>query len=234
MAFTELFDRFRSLESQRQRLLAACPAGPLKAFYATPFPNPNQDFRSASYAALDFETTGLDPAEHELLSYGLIDMEGTRIDLGTAQHQILRPRGDIPEASATVHEIRHQDTVDGIDEYDALVELLALLAGKVMVVHYHKIELGFLDAACRRHFSTGFLIPTIDTLQLAHRWIEDRNLFLRPSDLRLFNLARRFGLPIGAAHNALSDAVLTMELFLALTAQRLKETHVPIRSLSWN
>ncbi|MCB1736095.1 MAG: 3'-5' exonuclease [Gammaproteobacteria bacterium] len=229
-----LLDRFRSLDSRRRTLLERAPAGPLKAYYSVPFVSPKDDFRSIEYTALDFETTGLSPLKHELLSFGLINMSGTRIDLGSAQHQILRPKGDIPEASATVHEIRHQDTVGGIDEYEALLRLLSHLAGRVMVVHYHKIELGFLNAACQRHFGIDFLIPTIDTLQLAHRWIEGRNLYLRPSDLRLFNLARRFNLPIGAAHNALSDAVLTLELFLALTAQRLKEAHVPIHSLTWN
>lgn len=227
-------DRFRSLDQRRQALLKQAPEGPLRDFYATPFIAPNTDFRQSSYVSLDFETTGLDPAHHELLSFGLINMDGTRIDLGSAEHAILRPRGDIPEASASVHEIRHQDTEHGINEYDALVHLLAHLAGKVMIVHYNKIELGFLDAACRRHFGVGFLIPTIDTLQLGHRWIEDRNLYLRPTDLRLFNLARRFHLPITAAHNALSDATLTLEVFLALTAQRLDEKHVPLKSMTWN
>ncbi|MCP5142873.1 MAG: 3'-5' exonuclease [Gammaproteobacteria bacterium] len=228
------FDRFRTLEQRRLALLAATPEGPLRDFYATPFPAPDTDFRRAAYTALDFETTGLDPKRDELLSYGMIDMAGLRIDLGSACHQVLRPRGDIPEASATIHEIRHQDTEDGIDEIEALARLLARLAGRVMIVHYQKIELGFLDAACRRHFGVGFLIPTIDTLQLGHRWIEGRNLYLRPSDLRLFNLAARFGLPIHAAHNALSDATLTLQVFLGLTAQRLGEKHVPLKSVTWN
>ena len=38
-------------------------------------------------------------------------------------------------------------------------------------------------------------------------------------DLRLFNLRPRYNLPRYKAHNALSDAIATAELFMALAAE---------------
>ena len=42
---------------------------------------------------------------------------------------------------------------------------------------------------------------------------------IAPGDLRLFNLRERYHLPNYKAHNALSDAISTAELFLALAAE---------------
>ena len=57
---------------------------------------------------------------------------------------------------------------------------------------------------------------TIDTLEIAQRVFERRNHTIQPGDLRLFNLRPRYNLPQYRAHNALSDALATAELFLAM------------------
>ena len=99
-----------------------------------------------------------------------------------------------------------------------------------MLVHYKKIEQGFLDAACRKYYGSPFLIPIIDTLELGQRVLLRRNHAIEPHNLRLFNLRNDFNLPQYRAHNALCDALTTAELFMALeseitprSATRLKE-----------
>jgi DNA polymerase-3 subunit epsilon len=100
-----------------------------------------------------------------------------------------------------------------------LPEILEQLAGRVMLVHFAGIEQGFLDRACRRLYGAPFVIRTIDTLVLARRLFEIRNHTIQPSNLRLFNLRPLFNLPQYKAHNALSDALATGELFLAMAAE---------------
>ncbi len=226
----QFWRRLQTLNQRREALLNKAPEGPMRDYLAVPFPDPRTDFRKIVYTGLDFETTGLSPDKDELLSFGVVDMRNMCIELGTAQHELIRPEGDIPEESAVIHEILDDQVMaEGIGLQRAINLLLKRLAGKVLIAHYAKIELGFLDAACQKLYGTQFLIPTVDTLILGHRWIEQRNLYLQQSDLRLNALRTRFALPHYKAHNALTDALSTVELFLALTAQRTQERQVPVK-----
>jgi DNA polymerase-3 subunit epsilon len=224
-----LWRRLQTLEQRRKGLLEQAPAGAYRDYLATPFADPKCDFRQITYTALDFETTGLDPNQDELLSFGIVDMVGMSINLSTAQHEIIMPEGAIPEESAVIHEIMDDQAAEGINLAHAVELLLSRLAGKVLIAHYAKLELGFLNAACQKLYGCEFLIPTVDTLMLGHRWIEQRNLYLQQSDLRLTSLRTRFNLPRYKAHNALTDALSTAELFLALTVQRTREREVAIK-----
>ena len=61
----------------------------------------------------------------------------------------------------------------------------------------------------------AYLNPVIDTLTLARKWLARRNKEPEQGALRLYALRERYGLPRYNAHNALSDALATAELFLA-------------------
>jgi DNA polymerase-3 subunit epsilon len=55
----------------------------------------------------------------------------------------------------------------------------------------------------------------IDTLVVAKRRLDKRDIAYDPSALRLANLRKKYHLPNHFAHNALNDAVATAELLLA-------------------
>src|SRR5688572_26866062 len=56
--------------------------------------------------ALDIETTGLDPARHEVLSFGMVPVRRLTIELAEARQYAVRPvRGAGVGDSATVHGI---------------------------------------------------------------------------------------------------------------------------------
>ena len=141
------------------------------------------------------------------------------VKLDTSCHQLISIDGQIPEESAVIHHITDDQAATGISIEDALPKLLSHLAGKVMLVHYASIEQNFIDAACRKLYGVPFMIRTIDTLVLAQRLFERRNATIQTGDLRLFNLRPRYNLPNYKAHNALSDALATAELFLAMAAE---------------
>ena len=93
---------------------------------------------------------------------------------------------------------------------------VARMAGRPMLVHYSPIEQNFISAACEHLYGAPFVTPIIDTLEIGQRVFERRNHLIQPGDLRLFNLRPRYNLPHYKAHNALSDAISTAELFLAM------------------
>ena len=168
--------------------------------------------------ALDFETTGLDPDHDHILSIGLVEIDKLSVKLDTAWQQLIQTSRPIPGPSAVIHGITDDLATRGVALKSILPELLGRLAGKVLLVHHAATEQGFLDSICRNLYGSDFIAPVIDTEALARRRFEKRHVAFKPADLRLFNLRRRYGLPAYQAHNALSDAVATAELFLAIVA----------------
>lgn len=205
-------------EYRRKRALAKAADGALHDFLATPFPNKQTICSNASIVAVDMETTGLDPKKDEILSIGLVEIKNQAIQLDTAWHEIIRLDRELPPESVVIHQITDDQKEQGKPLEEVLPELLKRLQGKVMLVHFKRIEQNFLDAACRKLYGAPFAIPIIDTLELGQRTFERRNHTIQPSDLRLFNLRTRYNLPRYKAHNALNDALATAELFLAMLA----------------
>ncbi|MES9970630.1 MAG: exonuclease domain-containing protein [Candidatus Thiodiazotropha sp.] len=199
--------------------MAKAEPGILRDYLSTPLTSNNTQCEELSIVSLDLETTGLDPKKDKILSFGLVEMQHMTIKLGTARHQLITVDEEIPEESAVIHQITDDQAATGVSIQEALQELLQRMAGKVMLVHYSAIEQNFIDAACQKLFGAPFVIPIIDTLVLAQRIFERRNHTIQAGDLRLFNLRPRYNLPNYKAHNALSDAVATAELFLAMASE---------------
>jgi DNA polymerase-3 subunit epsilon len=214
-----MLSRFLSLDYLRKRALAKAEPGILQDYLSTPLSAKSAQCEQLTIVSLDLETTGLDPNKDKILSFGLVELEHMTIKLETSRHQLITVNEEIPEESAVIHQITDDQAATGVSINDALKELLQRLAGKVMLVHYSAIEQRFINAACEKLFGAPFVIPIIDTLVLAQRIFERRNHTIQPGDLRLFNLRPRYNLPNYKAHNALSDAVATAELFLAMASE---------------
>lgn len=223
-----MFARLLGKEYQRKKALAKAAPGPLADFLATPPPDRNSDCREIEIVAIDLETTGLDPRKDVILSIGLVNIERFSVKLGTAWHSIVRVDREIPGETAVIHQITDDQSAAGAPIEELLPELLRRLAGRPMLVHYSPIEQNFIDAACRRLYGAPFVTPIIDTLEIGQRVFERRNHTIQVGDLRLFNLRPRYNLPHYRAHNALSDALATAELFLAMADNLYPERPCPL------
>ena len=213
-----MWQRFFSKDHIRKKALATASSPVMRDFLSAPFPGEKTPLGELEIVALDLETTGLDPEKDRILSVGLVELQHSSIQLNTSWHEIIKVKKEIPESSAIVHHITDDQSAAGRPLDELLPTLLERLRGKVMLVHYSKIEQNFLDNACRAMYGSPFLIPIIDTLPLGQRLLKLRNHTIQPSNLRLFNLRPLFGLPMYKAHNALYDALATAELFLAMVA----------------
>ena len=223
-----MFTRFFGKDYRRRRALAKAAPGPLADFLAIPFPDRQQDCRELQIVAVDLETTGLDPKKDNILSIGLVEIDHFGIKLNTSWHRIVRVGQAIPGETAVIHQITDDQSAAGEPIEELLPQVLRRLTGKPMLVHYSPIEQNFLDAACRRLYGAPFVIPIIDTLEIGQRVFERRNHLIQPGDLRLFNLRPRYNLPHYKAHNALSDALATAELFLAMAENLYPGTPCPL------
>lgn len=215
-----MFDWLFGLEARRNRLLRKAPPGPVRDYLSHPFPNRRTDYREVEYVAVDFETTGLNPKHDHILSIGLVVVRGTSIDLTGAEYRLVRTSRAIPEASAVIHQITDEQAAQGGAISSAMAHLLEVLRGRVMIAHYAAVEGRFIAAVCANLYQSKILIPTVDTQEVAMRWLQRQNQPITPSAMRLHALRQRYNLPRYPAHNALSDAVAAAELFLAQAAYR--------------
>lgn len=223
-----MFARFLGKEYQRRQALAKVSPGPLADYLATPFPDKKRDCRELEIVAIDLETTGLDPRKDEILSIGMVNIDHFGVKLATAWHSIVRIHREIPGESAIIHQITDDQSAAGRPIDELLPEVLRRLAGKPMLVHYSPIEQNFISAACKKLYGAPFVIPIIDTLEIGQRVFARRNHTIQAGDLRLFNLRPRYNLPQYKAHNALTDALATAELFLAMVDNLYPERPCPL------
>ncbi|HEY6566587.1 MAG TPA: exonuclease domain-containing protein [Actinomycetota bacterium] len=174
-----------------------------------------RSWRQVEFAALDFETTGLDLRTDEVVSFGVVPITHGRIAMRGAVHQLVAPPVPPSPRSQTIHQLRPQDLAGAPDLVHARERLRESLEGRFLLVWFAEIELHFL----RQIFGGS-----------ARRWrrrtIDVRNLAIafegQPRERRqqrgyaLSASAERHGVPVADAHDALDDALVTAQLFLVL------------------
>jgi DNA polymerase-3 subunit epsilon len=220
-----------NLEERRNWWTRKMPDSPLRDYYDTPFPSRDLDWRQVDYLALDFETTGLEAKQDQILSVGYATVRGDRLLLSDATHILTRPTMAIPEASAVVHGILDDEAAEAQTLEEVMPTVLNALKGKALLAHHAAIEYEFLNNACKNLYGYPFLAPVVDTLALEVRHFRIRDQAIRSGDLRLAKARARYGLPRYPAHNALTDALAAGELFLAQVAYRQSRRALRLKDL---
>ncbi|MGV6857601.1 MAG: exonuclease domain-containing protein [bacterium] len=227
-----MFSRFRSTTKKHLALQKKVHHGPLASYLHTPPVDPAIDHRHAEYLAVDFETTGLNPETDAIVSIGYVPIRDSRIQLAEAHQELIVPHVPLKAESVTIHGITHEKIMqNGQPEEEAIERLLIALAGKVMLVHYARIEQGFLNKFCKQHYGHFLPVHIVDTLELERTSLDSRSVPISRNALRLGNVRERYHLPRYPAHNALGDAISTAELFFALARHKQgAATHYPLKN----
>lgn len=222
MFFNSLF----GYEARRKRLLKKVPQGALHDFLSVPFPSEETCLADLPILSVDFETTGLNAITDKLLSVGFVSIEKRQIKLSTCYHQIINTKHRLNADNVIIHHITDQQKSQGKSLRVVVDALLKALAGKVMLVHFAQIEKQFLRQACLELYGASPPLMILDTLAMAKRKLDRRDIAYDPQELRLSALRHKHDLPNHFAHNALNDAIATAELLLAqqkIAATRLKD-----------
>lgn len=197
----------------------------LRDFYLRSAFKPDTPLGQVSFVALDFETTGLNPRRHDIVSIGLVPFSLRRIYCREAGYWLVSPRKPLVEESVIIHGITHSDLDEAPDLKRILDDVLEAMAGKVTIAHFHRIEREFFDNALKARIGEGIRFPIIDTMEIEARvqhresgGLLNRLRGRQPLSIRLADSRSRYGLPPYQMHHALSDAVATAELFQAQIA----------------
>lgn len=219
----------------RQAGATTTPA--LQAFYAAGVPDEERPIHDIPLMALDLETTGMAPREHAIVSIGMVPFDLRVIRPSAGHYWVVKPPRPLREESIAFHRITHSEVEHAPPIAAILGEVLAALAGHLVVVHYRNIERPFLDAAVMASHGEHCLFPLIDTMALEARWERQgrlqgikRLLGMQPLSIRLADSRGRYGLPNYSAHHAKVDAMATAELFQAQMARHFR-TDTPVSEL---
>lgn len=202
---------------RRRRQAEQAPDGPLKEYLLAPVPRAGAPGGELSLLAVDFETTGLDPAADRLLTVGFVPVERGEIVLSQAGYLIVAQPGEVGQ-SAVVHGVTDDVLACGVPLAEALDVLLRALTGRVLLAHHAVIEEGFTAAACRQVYGLAPGFTTVDTMTLQARVLRVDPETAPRGTLRLSQARRHYGLPRYRSHHALTDALACAELYLAQTA----------------
>lgn len=163
------------------------------------------------YTVFDTETTGLDPAGgDEIVAIGAVRVARGRIVRDYVFDCLVDPRRAIPPLATRIHGIDSAQVEGSPGIESALPALRRFAADSVLVGHNVAFDLRFfeLKADVSR---TVFDLPVIDTLLLASV-VDSRD----DADHTLEGLARRYGIGEAQRHHALSDALVTAQVFLRM------------------
>ena len=170
-----------------------------------PAPEPRADFDSGptSLLILDTETSGLDPEVDSCLEVGAILFDVASRSVLAQQSFLLPVDTNAAEAinriPAAVTRLP-QPWSEGLRWFQLLVE-----AADVLVAHNAAFD--------RQWFGRGALPPLVRPWLCSMediRWPADRQLRSRPS---VRDLALAYGVPVWAAHRALTDCIYLAEVF---------------------
>lgn len=204
---------------KRAALRARVTDPAMTAFLDVPPPPLSTPLEQVEFLAIDLETTGLDPAHDDILSIGVLTVRNLAVLPGTARYWLVRPRRPMDAQTAAIHGITDTEAARGRPLADVLAELLAELAGRVLLAHNTRVETGFLSRATQALYGAPLILPVVDTMSLEQRKAARRTYAQTDGGLRLANLRDRYHLPRYRPHHALVDAQACAEVFLAQVAE---------------
>ncbi|KLN65621.1 MULTISPECIES: 3'-5' exonuclease [Vibrio] len=178
------------------------------------------------YVSLDCETTSLDPNRAELVTIAATKIIDNRIITSKPFEVRLRAPQSLDSGSVKIHRMRHQDLIDGIDEKQALIQLLAFIGNRPLVGYHIRYDKKILDLACRKQLGFPLPNPLIEVSQIYHDKLE-KHLPNAYFDLSLDAICKHLDLPMQDKHDALQDAISAALVFVRLTKGDLPSLNLP-------
>jgi DNA polymerase III subunit epsilon len=168
------------------------------------------------FVVLDSETTGLNPTTDRIITIGAVAVQAAEIRLDDVFSALLKV--DHNTSAVTVHGVTRDQSLEGMQEPQALEAFLDYVKDGVIVGHHIGHDITVLDAAFGRHWGVGMRNRSLDTMDLTLH-LERGGAFRGRPPIRHFSLdalCETFGVIPHDRHTANGDAFITAQVFLRL------------------
>ncbi|MFC1517694.1 helicase C-terminal domain-containing protein [Candidatus Margulisiibacteriota bacterium] len=193
--------------------------------------------KSKQFVIVDIETTGLAPAENEVIEIGAVCLayDGKSFKEKGKYHSLIKPYKNIPPNIQNLTNITPK-TVEKAPRFEEVyLEFLEFLDEAVFVAHNVQFDLQMLNVNLRRVGGPIIQNALLDSQQLI------AITFPGLSSHKLGDIARFFNIDRGNGHRALDDALVTAEIFkrfaqevFQLKPAVLLEMNKLLRNHSWS
>jgi len=187
-----------------------------------------------NYVVLDLETTGMDLESDRVVSVGAVRLVGGRIRLGDNFAELVNPGRDIPVESIKIHGVKPDQTAGARHASAVFQDFLSFLGSDLLVAHYARFELHFINFTMQRLYGFNLQNLTLDTVALVESLVlpsDPYGIGRHKQERSLEALARRFGISQAERHTALGDALLTALIFQQLLARLRSKRRPALRDL---
>ncbi|WHY21303.1 exonuclease domain-containing protein [Paenibacillus sp. G2S3] len=158
----------------------------------------------------DLETTGFSHQHgDEIMSFGAIKVVGQVIKEDEIFYTLVNCQTAIPEDITRLTGITEEMTQSAPSLIDGLHNFMSFVGQNVLVAHASSHDKAFLNAALWKTSKVQLTHRVLDTMMLA-RWLEPQR-----SNYTLDELLYVHEIPIRGRHNALEDAKMTAQLWVA-------------------
>lgn len=162
------------------------------------------DLCCSQVAVIDFETTGLTPKNARIIEVGVALVDNGQVVQRFGQ--LMNPGVRIPSFVSQLTGIDEEMLEEAPTPEEVMPHLKKVLGQRVILAHNAPFDEKFLRAEMGR-VQIEIENPVLCSLRLARRLIHDSK------NHRLSTLAEHLNIPVGKAHRALDDAVVTAHLW---------------------
>lgn len=160
-----------------------------------------------SYIAFDIETTGLNPAENEIIEIGALKVREGKV--AERFMELVRPLSPVSPSITALTGITNQMVSSARSRHDVISDFLAFCGEDILIGHNVSFDYSFVKTSAAAE-GLPFEKSGIDTLKIAqkvHKDLESRSL---ESLCRYYHIENR------SAHRAYHDALATAKLYQTL------------------
>lgn len=161
-------------------------------------------------AFIDFETTGLDRNNDEIIEIGIVLVDAQTFNITEKYQTLVKPKHSSANGATHIHGIDDSMLTDAPKFEEIAPTIIQLLNGRSIVGHnVIKFDLQYLNNALAPFNTSISESDCIDTLNIARE-------FLPAGSKKLVDLARLYSIPLSNAHSALADTEATVGLLYKL------------------
>lgn len=160
-----------------------------------------------SYIAFDVETTGVNPAENEIIEIGALKVREGKV--AERFMELVRPLSPVSPSITALTGITNQMVSSARSRHDVISDFLAFCGEDILIGHNVSFDYSFVKTSAAAE-GLPFEKSGIDTLKIAqkvHKDLESRSL---ESLCRYYHIENR------SAHRAYHDALATAKLYQTL------------------
>ena len=171
-----------------------------------------------SYAVVDIETTGLDPARDHIIEIGAIKIaDGSISDTFST---LINPGIQIDSFITDLTGIANQDLISAPEPEHALSDFCDFIGDSILVGHNVHFDINFLYDAMEQYLHKYLGNNFVDTMRLSKKY------FRSAPSYKLTELARFLDIPVDNSHRALDDCKTTYHLYLAQRTYKIYENRL--------